>query len=473
MTFNEKMTAIANEVRTLSGATDALNLDEIASHTKNANNEVVVQESLIRQIQNALEGKGSVGGTTPANPVLEPLFVTENGTYTPAEGVDGFTPVIVDVEKTIPEGYIKPSGKKTISQNGTDIDVAEFAKVDVSVPIPKTVIEPLSIIKNGTYTAPDGVNGYSPIEVAVPVPDGYIKPSGTKSITANGTHDAREYESVAVNVPIPNGYIKPSGKKTISENGENINVSEYATVDVNVPIPSGYIKPSGTLEITENGSYDITQLERVEVNIESGGGGDVDGLIDGSITEITSEVTDIRSYAFSYCAKLVSANFPNATSMGASALRNCSSLESASIPNVREIKAEAFSYCSSLKNIEATNARYIYDSAFRNCTALENVVFPSVTQVSTNVFYGCTMLYKVDFPEVSTLTGYAFQNCTKLEALILRRTDKVCSLSAKLTISPYIYVPRALKSQYSSATNWSFSADRIRAIEDYPEICGG
>ena len=37
----------------------------------------------------------------------------------------------------------------------------------------------------------------------------------------------------------------------------------------------------------------------------------------------------------------------------------------------------------------------------------------------------------------------------------------------------YIYVPRALVEDYKVATNWSTFADRIRAIEDYPEICGG
>lgn len=66
-------------------------------------------------------------------------------------------------------------------------------------------IEPLSVTENGTYTAPDGVDGYSPVTVNVPVPDGYIKPSGTKEITENGTHDVTEYASVAVNVEASGG----------------------------------------------------------------------------------------------------------------------------------------------------------------------------------------------------------------------------------------------------------------------------
>jgi hypothetical protein len=37
----------------------------------------------------------------------------------------------------------------------------------------------------------------------------------------------------------------------------------------------------------------------------------------------------------------------------------------------------------------------------------------------------------------------------------------------------YIYVPATLIDSYKSATNWSTYAAQFRAIEDYPEICGG
>jgi hypothetical protein len=37
----------------------------------------------------------------------------------------------------------------------------------------------------------------------------------------------------------------------------------------------------------------------------------------------------------------------------------------------------------------------------------------------------------------------------------------------------YVYVPSALIETYKTATNWSTFAAQFRAIEDYPEICGG
>ena len=39
------------------------------------------------------------------------------------------------------------------------------------------------------------------INVNVPVPSGYIKPTGSKSITENGTHDVTQYASAVVDVP--------------------------------------------------------------------------------------------------------------------------------------------------------------------------------------------------------------------------------------------------------------------------------
>ena len=74
-----------------------------------------------------------------ANPVIEPLSVTANGTYTPQEGVDGFSPVEVEVE-------VNP------------------------------VIKPLEVLANGVYTAPDGVDGYSPVEVSVTSESPFLTP---------------------------------------------------------------------------------------------------------------------------------------------------------------------------------------------------------------------------------------------------------------------------------------------------------
>ena len=62
------------------------------------------------------------------HPVINPLSVSQNGEYIAPDGVDGYSPVQVNVVPTI---------------------------------------NPLSVSQNGEYTAPEGVDGYSPVQVNV------------------------------------------------------------------------------------------------------------------------------------------------------------------------------------------------------------------------------------------------------------------------------------------------------------------
>ena len=127
------------------------------------------------------------------------------------------------------------------------------------------VIESLEITVNGTYTAFDGVDGYSPITVNVPIPEGYIQPSGTLEVAENGMHDITEYVSVNVNVPIPDGYIQPSGELEVIENGTH-DVTQYASVNVNVAA-AGVELPEGISAIA-GGTYTPTSDHTSAVNVE-------------------------------------------------------------------------------------------------------------------------------------------------------------------------------------------------------------
>lgn len=102
----------------------------------------------------------TIGG---AEPILESLSVTENGTYAPEEGVDGFD--------------------------------------EVSVDVPQTIIESISITENGTYTAPSG-KAYSPIEVNV-----------TSGVTIQDAELVKEIPTPIAPEVLPNGklYLVPNG----------------------------------------------------------------------------------------------------------------------------------------------------------------------------------------------------------------------------------------------------------------------
>ena len=104
------------------------------------------------------------------------------------------------------------------------------------------------------------------------------------------------------------------------------------------------------------------------------------------------------------------------------------------------------------------------------------------------MFGECDLLEFAEFGNNLILVGnYGFNLCFSLKAVVLRKTDGVCSLNntsaftdcyhihgtANETYNPdglkdgYIYVPRALVDSYKTATNWTTFADQFRALEDY------
>lgn len=222
----------------------------------------------------------------------------------------------------------------------------------------------------------------------------------------------------------------------------------------------------------------------------SAGGGDeqsaLDSLIDGSITEITSNVTRIRNYSFSYCENCTTADFPLLTELGNYTFQYCTNLTSINAPIATNMGSYTFYECPSLTSVNLPLVKGIGNSAFQRCRKLTSVNFPKATTVGNNAFYSCSYLTSVDFPLATSLGVQVFSNCYNLKAVVLR-SDSICSLSntnaftncyhfhgtVNATYNPdglkdgYIYVPAALVESYKTATNWSEFATQFRALEDY------
>ena len=234
--------------------------------------------------------------------------------------------------------------------------------------------------------------------------------------------------------------------------------------------------------------------------------------------------TYVGQDAFNGCSALTDVNLPNAKTVGGNAFQNCTSLTKLDLPKATELNNYLVSGCSSLTELNMPNAEsgkgfaiagskieHLYlpkftspgSSVFRNatylrtvdmpllncvqhslftgCSALENVTFPKATSVEPQAMYGCSALTYADLPICKRIAEKGFYNCTALETLILRLSTAVCTLANVNALTGtkiasgegYIYVPSARIESYKTATNWSTYANQFRAIEDYPEICGG
>lgn len=200
-----------------------------------------------------------------------------------------------------------------------------------------------------------------------------------------------------------------------------------------------------TVEITENGTHEVIPddgyaLSKVTVNVDVPAGSaedDVGALLSNTMTTLdNSVVTSLRSRACQGATKLVTVNLPKVTSVGT--------------------------------------------YAFYGCSGLVTVSMPVVASVPSQCFYSCSNLQKADMGLVKSLAAQSFHGAYALTALILRKTDAICTLNNTTAVSGsgigkgtgYAYVPAALVDSYKADEKWSTYADQIRAIEDYPDICG-
>lgn len=239
--------------------------------------------------------------------------------------------------------------------------------------------------------------------------------------------------------------------------------------------------------ITENGTYTAdsgyTGLGTVTVSVASPPS-DIDGLLDGSIEEITSGVTRIRKYclAYSYVSKI---NFPNVTEIGEQAFLN-SQITEANFPLVTKLGHSAFKSCAYIVEANLPLLTTVAHDIFYECYKLAKVICPNFTSLPSQIFRSCYRLPSLDFHKLTSIDTRVFYNCYSLTRLILRHNEG-CTLSnsnsfdncyhfhgtVNAAYNPeglkdgYIYVPRALIEDYKVATNWSNFATQFRALEDY------
>ena len=183
-----------------------------------------------------------------------PTTSAQSETVTADSGYDGLSAVTVAVA-AIPSQYIVPTGSKTISANGSGIDVAQYATVNVSVPsdMPDTQSKTVTPSESQQTVEPDTGKLLSSVTV------------NAISSTYVGTGIARrslsDLMASGATVTAPAGYYSASASKTIQNGSATApaSISQTAatlstgtntltlskTVSVTPSVTAGYVS-SGT-----------------------------------------------------------------------------------------------------------------------------------------------------------------------------------------------------------------------------------
>ena len=196
------------------------------------------------------------------------------------------------------------SGTKSISANGTGIDVTNYQKVDVAVPAPTPTLQtksktytPTTSQQTETITADAGYDGLDEVDITV-----NAMPSGTAG-TPSATKGTVSNHSVTVTPSVTNttGYIT-GGTKT----GTAVTVSANDLV-------------SGTYTVSASGTADITNY--ADLSVPSGSAGSP-AL---SVSEVTNHAVTVRASTIRTAGWI-----PGGTVQGASRIISASDLVSGS-----------------------------------------------------------------------------------------------------------------------------------------------
>lgn len=393
---------------------------------------------------------------------------------------------------TIPKGYTDGG---TVSLDNT-IDNEVDTQADLIVQI-KTILNnkaageeqatPVISVNstNGLITATAGDKSATK-QLTTQVAKTITPSTSSQTAVASGV-----YTTGAVTVAaIPSNYIVPSGTLTITTNGTH-DVKNYASAEVSIESSGG--GGNGSSEVMDGTITSFSNSALSEVR---------SGLF-MSCTKLSNvslpNCTRVRPYAFYGCTSLTNASFPKCTSIDNDAFELCSRITNISFPECDIVYNAAFARCSSLTEVSLPKCSVVYTSGFASCVKMTYVNLPVCTSLQNYAFNTCSILTDVSVPALQILNNSAFSNCYSLATISLPAATTIsagvfvkcynlkslylmgsslCALknSNAFTSTPIggystsagtygsIYVPASMLASYKAATNWTYFSNRMVGI---------
>ena len=266
------------------------------------------------------------------------------------------------------------------------------------------------------------------------IPSAYLIPSGTYSISQNGTYDIGSYKSASVDLPYYEAYYSLATSRVLYYTDSVIQSFCNSLNSIKDWLFAGKeFEPQGTSFIFENaltiGSNAFRSETRGGYTSYSSGynfyfpncsivGSSAFKYVDKCTGVYGSSVTLLNQYCFAACRNLIEVNFPSCISIGGYAFNNCQSLISYSFPHCSYIGNSAF-YRTRFTSANFPSCSYIGNNAFEYCEKLIIADFPRCEIIGSSAFYNCFSLTTISFPICSSIGGYAFQYCSSLNSVLI------------------------------------------------------
>jgi len=411
-------------------------------------------------------GETQTGTASGGSAVIEALTVTANGTYTAPSGVDGYSPVTVNVSGG--GGAVSESDVNFYDQGTL---VASHTKAEINA-----MSSGSDLPANPTHSGltSQGWNwSLAQLKAQLTAMPDQPVPVGQMYVTDDDK--TRIYVHLEKGRTSPYLGICPKGTVTIDW-GDGSSTSTLTGTSLTSVKTVQHFFPDETADYmitlaaasgttfafygTSNTAYILRKDTSTSANIHKVYANAVQKIELGSAAQI-------GNYAFNYCTSMKSITVPNnIANFGQYAFNYCYSLEFVTIPiSVASIGAYVFQYCNSLAFVSAPySISSLENYAFRNCTSLASASIPDgVTSIGNYVFNSCSGLASLVIPESVTSIGHNTCNgCYGLGEIHFKsNTPPTVSASSSWTNVPSdckIYVPTGSLSAYTSATNYPSSS---------------
>lgn len=444
MSLVDKITGFADSIRSITGTTERITLDEMADNLDAVNVEANTQEVTLETALSLLRRKAGIyneedttlmrmQGTKIVTPSAETQMVEADGGY------DGFYRLQVNGDENLVAENIK-AGVNIFGIEGGFDDFDKMIKRDIT-----NVNSQVEYIGDGAFTHASALTTVSFPNCSYIGSEAFWNCSVLSSISFPNCETI--YDGAFV------GCISLS-------NAEFPNVTAISSVAFQSCYNLRSVNFPNTTSIGSSAFAYCSSLTTVNF----------------------PNATSIGSSAFTYCRYLNSVNLPEVQYLGRSAFYCCSSLNTAIIPKCSTIPSYAFYSCSYLQTVDFASASLVYGSAFYSCSRLPSITLPMCTSIYSSAFYYCYSLSFVDLPLCQYIGSSAFRYASSLSTLLLRNSA-VCTLINSSALAQtaiqsgtgFIYVPGSLTDNYKAATNWTYYASRIKPLGgiNIDEISGG